>query len=226
MITDRFIECLRNLLDILGNSSTRLETQKENHNRTLSQLASRHKAVNYHLVVHHIHLITAIQLQISLGISIRLKGLFDAVGRRAFFEPLHSHPLIPLANEIILLYQWALTKKQTSYCLRCKAKTASPGYSPADCWQDQMVVEEEPRLQLRVFQCSAASESTIVHVKQLSEELAPKFDEVKPSMIRAMIRNVGNLLTKASKTENSPSSSSSNFNLMDIGAKFKNVERI
>uniref|UniRef100_A0A915ELX0 Ubiquitin-like domain-containing protein n=1 Tax=Ditylenchus dipsaci TaxID=166011 RepID=A0A915ELX0_9BILA len=186
-----FIDCLRNLLDILGNSSTRLESTHTATNT--GQLPTQDR-------LYHKHWNLAMQLARDWNLDV---------------NTLHT-------REIILLYQWGYDQEADKLLPKVQSqKQLALAILPLIAGRIKWLLEEEPRLQLRVFQCSAASESTIVHVKQLSEELAPKFDEVKPSMIRAMIRNVGNLLTKASKTENSPSSSSSNFSLMDIGAKFK-----
>lgn len=64
----------------------------------LSAIVSRQKAVNYHLVLHHFHLSTVIELQLSLCCRLRPVQLFDAAGARALFDSFHAHPLIPIAN--------------------------------------------------------------------------------------------------------------------------------
>uniref|UniRef100_F1KQS4 Rab3 GTPase-activating protein regulatory subunit n=1 Tax=Ascaris suum TaxID=6253 RepID=F1KQS4_ASCSU len=67
----------------------------------LSELASRQKAVNYHLVLHHVHLTSVIELQLSVcdeDENLKPCTLFDEVGVRALFAPFHTHPLIPIAD--------------------------------------------------------------------------------------------------------------------------------
>uniref|UniRef100_A0A915B189 Rab3 GTPase-activating protein regulatory subunit n=1 Tax=Parascaris univalens TaxID=6257 RepID=A0A915B189_PARUN len=67
----------------------------------LSDLASRQKAVNYHLVLHHVHLTSIMELQLSVcdeDENLKPCTLFDEVGVRALFAPFHTHPLIPIAD--------------------------------------------------------------------------------------------------------------------------------
>uniref|UniRef100_A0A1I7XR99 RAB3GAP2_N domain-containing protein n=1 Tax=Heterorhabditis bacteriophora TaxID=37862 RepID=A0A1I7XR99_HETBA len=64
---------------------------------SLVEIASRQQLVNYHLVLHHVHLCMALRLQLSVGLRLQpLRILFCSIGQRAFFQQLDSHPLIPL----------------------------------------------------------------------------------------------------------------------------------
>ncbi|CAD6196272.1 unnamed protein product [Caenorhabditis auriculariae] len=66
-------------------------------NDSLVAIAMRQQLVNYHLVLHHLHLAVALRLQLSVGIRMQtIRTLFCAIGGRAFFTDLDSHPLIPL----------------------------------------------------------------------------------------------------------------------------------
>ncbi|KAK0425669.1 hypothetical protein QR680_009314 [Steinernema hermaphroditum] len=62
----------------------------------LSELVCRKKSVNYHLVLHHIHLALVLQLQLSSHARLKPSSLFCDIGKRAFFESFHRHTLIPL----------------------------------------------------------------------------------------------------------------------------------
>lgn len=64
----------------------------------MANLAAAQKAVNYHLVLHHVHLATVLELQLVLGMKLNLQPVFDDLMQRSFFESLHTHPLIPMAD--------------------------------------------------------------------------------------------------------------------------------
>uniref|UniRef100_A0A1I7S808 RAB3GAP2_N domain-containing protein n=2 Tax=Bursaphelenchus xylophilus TaxID=6326 RepID=A0A1I7S808_BURXY len=113
-----FVKAIRNLLNVLQKSvvdldyAPHLQLQyeefledylesfkiKKNRKHTLAELVSGQTPVNYHLVLHHLHLAIIIELQIALGLPVRLEQVFDGIMHRAFFEPLHSHPLIPMSD--------------------------------------------------------------------------------------------------------------------------------
>lgn len=65
---------------------------------TLIEISIKKKPVNYHLLLHHYHLAIIIHLQLSLSLPTRPRFLFDQIGNRAFFESLHSHPLITISD--------------------------------------------------------------------------------------------------------------------------------
>ncbi|CEF65559.1 Rab3 GTPase-activating protein non-catalytic subunit [Strongyloides ratti] len=65
---------------------------------TLIEISIKKQPVNYHLILHHYHLSTVISLQLSLSLPTRPRFLFDQIGNRAFFQSLHSHPLITISD--------------------------------------------------------------------------------------------------------------------------------
>uniref|UniRef100_A0A0N5BWE5 RAB3GAP2_N domain-containing protein n=1 Tax=Strongyloides papillosus TaxID=174720 RepID=A0A0N5BWE5_STREA len=65
---------------------------------TLIEISFQKQPVNYHLILHHYHLSTIMNLQFSLSLPTRPRFLFDQIGNRAFFESLHSHPLITISD--------------------------------------------------------------------------------------------------------------------------------
>ncbi|KAL3082849.1 hypothetical protein niasHS_010651 [Heterodera schachtii] len=68
--------------------------------QTLIQLIDCQKSVNYHLALHMSHLAAVIELQINLATNAYPKpsSLFDSNGKRAFFNPFHTHPLLPMGR--------------------------------------------------------------------------------------------------------------------------------
>ncbi|CAD5207025.1 unnamed protein product [Bursaphelenchus okinawaensis] len=113
-----FVKCVKTLLNVLQKSVVDLEYAphlhleyeefleeylesfkvKKNRKHTLAELVSGQTPVNYHLVLHHLHLVIVIDLQLSLNLSLNLYNVFDGIMHRAFFESFHSHPLIPMAD--------------------------------------------------------------------------------------------------------------------------------
>ncbi|TKR93938.1 hypothetical protein L596_008299 [Steinernema carpocapsae] len=79
-----------------GKSQSTTKSSSSNHNYCLSEMICRKKSVNYHLVLHHIHLATVMQLQIATHARVKPASLFCDNGQRALFESFHCHPLIPL----------------------------------------------------------------------------------------------------------------------------------
>ncbi|CAJ0575299.1 unnamed protein product, partial [Mesorhabditis spiculigera] len=67
---------------------------------SLADAAAKQSLVNYHLVLHHLHLAMALTLQVEVTTERchLIRHLFCNIGQRAFFLPLTSHPLIPLAD--------------------------------------------------------------------------------------------------------------------------------
>lgn len=116
----RLIKCVRQLLRILQTAVVDLEMMpsvdhkyehfiedffdnrriktKKNKHHTLTEVASAHRSTNYHLVLHHIHLTTVIELQLLLNIRTSLDRLFPSIAQRAFFADFHEHPLIPISD--------------------------------------------------------------------------------------------------------------------------------
>ncbi|KAI3422421.1 hypothetical protein GPALN_012932 [Globodera pallida] len=68
--------------------------------KTLTQLVDYQKPVNYHLALHMVHLAAVIEIQINLTTSAYSKpsSLFDTNGKRALFNPFHTHPLLPMGR--------------------------------------------------------------------------------------------------------------------------------
>uniref|UniRef100_A0A0N4ZUC5 Rab3 GTPase-activating protein non-catalytic subunit n=1 Tax=Parastrongyloides trichosuri TaxID=131310 RepID=A0A0N4ZUC5_PARTI len=65
---------------------------------TLIEISMQKDLTNYHLILHHYHLITIIYLQLSLSLLTRPRFLFDQIGNRAFFDSFYSHPLITISD--------------------------------------------------------------------------------------------------------------------------------
>ena len=123
---------------------------------TLAEIASKHKSINYHLGLHHIHLIVTIKLQYLCSVQITPKSIFDPIGHRAFFEPFHSHPLIPLAR----VEAFIKNKRQTflEECIQ-NASTTSDADSQ-HLWQLVLELAEEWQLNvdsLRIKVCHRSS---------------------------------------------------------------------
>ncbi|PAV67919.1 hypothetical protein WR25_22193 [Diploscapter pachys] len=94
---------------------------------SLVHLALRQSLVNYHLVLHHLHLAIALRLQVSIGMRLHpLKHLFCSIGLRAFFQPFDSHPLIPLDNvdEAVMERRHDFLNKVAEQCQESERKGA------------------------------------------------------------------------------------------------------
>uniref|UniRef100_A0AC35UD05 CNH domain-containing protein n=1 Tax=Rhabditophanes sp. KR3021 TaxID=114890 RepID=A0AC35UD05_9BILA len=65
---------------------------------TLLEICVAKKPANYHLVMHHIHLVQVMYLQLELRILSRPRFMFDNAGYMAMFQSFHSHPLLPMEN--------------------------------------------------------------------------------------------------------------------------------
>ncbi|VDK43018.1 unnamed protein product [Anisakis simplex] len=118
---DRYVSCHTSYEDFVAALSQMTpERQSDTNKEPLSDMASRQKAVNYHLVLHHIHLLTVIELQLSVcdeDIRLKLSALFDEIGLKAFFVPFHTHPLIPIAD-----VPATIQHNRQSYLEKCVAK--------------------------------------------------------------------------------------------------------
>ncbi|KAI6183247.1 Rab3 GTPase-activating protein regulatory subunit [Aphelenchoides bicaudatus] len=116
----RFMKCIRQLLRVLQSSVVDLDMMpsfdhkfehfveqffenrrikvKKNKHHTLTEVASIQRSINYHLVLHHIHLAICIELQLLHNLRVPLDLLFSDVAQRAFFADFHDHPLIPITD--------------------------------------------------------------------------------------------------------------------------------
>ncbi|CAJ0927649.1 unnamed protein product, partial [Mesorhabditis belari] len=108
--------CLRELLSSVKDSPPPLQIEHEEWLKTsftkpainfhqitsrasLCETISRQGLVNYHLVLHHLHLAMVLRLQHeALDRCHVIRNLFCDKGQRAFFLPFTSHPLLPLAK--------------------------------------------------------------------------------------------------------------------------------
>ncbi|VDN01140.1 unnamed protein product [Thelazia callipaeda] len=93
--------------------------------KPLCDLAVQKKPVNFPLVCHHHDLAMVIQLQASLEEwPPGPKYFFDAVGERAFFESLYTHPLIPLES-----ISESLREKRMEFLKKCVESNGSPEFT-------------------------------------------------------------------------------------------------
>uniref|UniRef100_A0A914PIN8 Rab3GAP regulatory subunit C-terminal domain-containing protein n=1 Tax=Panagrolaimus davidi TaxID=227884 RepID=A0A914PIN8_9BILA len=112
---------------------------------TLAEMAGKHKSINYHLGIHHIHLIVSIKLQYLCSIQMTPKSLFDPIGHRAFFEPFHSHPLIPLAR-----VETHIRNKRQTFLEECIQNVATNNAEASSQHLWQLVLELAEEWQLNV----------------------------------------------------------------------------
>lgn len=75
-----------------------LKICRKSRHHTLTEVAAVQRSVNYHLILHHIHLATCLELQILLNLRRPLHQIFPDIAMRAFFSDLHEHPLIPISD--------------------------------------------------------------------------------------------------------------------------------
>ena len=102
---------------------------------TLAEIAGKQKSVNYHLVQHHLHLVLTMKLKLLCSLHMKPKFVFDSIGDRAFFEPFHSHPLIPLAR-----VEEVIKKRRQRFLEECVQNVGSN--ADADQQQQWQVVLE------------------------------------------------------------------------------------
>uniref|UniRef100_A0A7E4VNC6 RAB3GAP2_N domain-containing protein n=1 Tax=Panagrellus redivivus TaxID=6233 RepID=A0A7E4VNC6_PANRE len=178
VVEDDFVKRLMDYVFLRPNSTA----TNRLHRATLVEMAAKHKPVTHSMALNHLHLVVATKLRLMCSIQIAPAYLFDTQGRRALFEPLQSHPLVPLARVESRLI--AGRQRFLEECITNVVANESTDVDLHDFWRIVMELAEDWELDTENLRIR---EAVVLYEHGLDNKVIPVTIMKKVELAHAMI---------------------------------------